>query len=71
MFKILVILTLIYAGLKIYNTRDEFRRREAAKAQEAQEAAQIMEEEMEADEIINSAIDVDDVEVVEEAEVNE
>ncbi len=61
---IIIILALIYAGLKFYNTRDEFKRRDAERAAREQAEAEALAEQEEAEEIMNAAIDVD-AEIVE------
>ncbi len=69
MFTLLCILAIIYGVLKFLNLRDEFRRRDAARAEREAEAAameEAMEEAAEEEEIRNNAVDVE-AEIVDDA----
>jgi len=62
MFKLLLILALIYAVLKFLNTKAKFEEMEAQREREAMEAEAAAEEEMEMEETAEEAVTVFDVE---------
>ena len=71
MLTLMIILGVIYICLKVYNTNDELKRRDAKRAAEERARAEAMEEALEEaeeeEEIRSNAVDVD-AEVVDDAE---